>query len=310
MCKALSKIELLVFPSTFLWGIWMVLCVSCQSPKSTTDVPSTIDVQGHRGARGLYPENSLVGFIEAVKLGVHTLELDLCVTKDSVLVVSHEPFFSPEFCKDLKGARVAADSMINLYQLTYEEVTKYDCGTLQHPRFPQQAKMLTYKPTLQMVLDSVEAYIIAQKLPPVRYNIELKTTRATDDVFHPAPAVFSDLVYRTISAANLWSRINIQSFDFRTLQYFHETYPSVELALLIENKLPWRTNVDSLGFVPSIYSCYYALLSQQNVEDMQNINMKVIPWTVNEPQDIKRLLDWNVDGIITDYPDRALQIIK
>lgn len=256
------------------------------------------------------PENSISGFIKAVDLGVTTLELDLSVTKDGQLLVSHEPYFSPEFCADTTGYRVKEDSIINIYALTYDEVQQFDCGSLQHARFPDQEKLRTTKPLLVDVLDSVERYIERNKLASVNYNVELKTQKQSDSVFHPVPAEFSDMVFELITAKGLWGKVNIQSFDLRTLKYFNEKYPDVRLALLIENDLGWKKNLEFLGFIPEIYSCDYALLTPEAVEEMQEEGMKVIPWTVNETSDMQQLIEWGVDGIITDYPDRLIRLVN
>ncbi len=288
--------------------IALLVLVACKQEKE----PFQLDIQGHRGARGLLPENSIEGFIKAVELGVNTLELDLSVTKDSQLVVSHEPFFSPEFCLDTLGKRVEESEMLkyNMYQMSYEDVIRFDCGSIPHPRFPEQQKITTIKPLFKEVLNTMEEKIAKEHLPAPHYNIELKTSVEGDDLFHPKPEIFSDWVYEMISGKGLWSRVNIQSFDFRTLKYFNKQYPQVKLALLIENKLDWKANIDSLGFTPEIYSCDYQLLSREIVSDLQAANMQVIPWTVNDANEIKKLIDWGVDGIITDYPDRAIELVK
>jgi len=283
-----------------------LLLLSCNTPEEKT----IIDIQGHRGARGLLPENSIEAFLKAAEMGVHTLELDLVVSKDGKLVVSHEPYFSPDFCLDTLGNEIPQDSIINVYQLNYDEIAQFDCGSKGNSRFPGQEKFTSVKPLLDQVLDTVEAYVLSSGRSPIFYNIELKTTQETDSTFHPSPEAFSDLVYEMITQKNLWDRVNIQSFDFRTLRYFRRTYPKVKLALLIENELPWKTNTDSLGFVPEIYSCYYKLLNKKTVEELQNEGMKVIPWTINELSDLNKMLELEVDGIITDYPNRALTLVN
>lgn len=284
------------------------MILTCCTPKGQES--SAIDIQGHRGARGLAPENSIPAFILAADLGVTTLELDLVVSKNGQLVVSHEPYFSSDFCLDSERMAIPKDSVINMYQLTYEEIKRFDCGSTRNPRFPEQKRISTFKPLLSDVIDSVESFTENKGLKPLRYNIELKTTKETDTVFHPSPQTFSDLVYDLLKEKSLLDRITIQSFDFRTLQYFNRTYPEVELVLLIENELDWKSNIDSLGFKPKVYSPYYRLLSQEKVREIQNAGMKVIPWTVNDFFDINKVLAWQVDGIITDYPDRALIITK
>ena len=285
------------------FALFLLVLVSC----TTTQKPAKLDIQGHRGARGLMPENTIEGFIKAIDLGVTTLEMDLSVTGDGQIVLSHEPFFSPEFCADTTGVRIKEDSVINIYELDYAELSRFDCGMLPHPRFPNQAKFFVSKPLLVDVLDTVETYTKAKGLNPISYNIELKTTKSTDDLFHPKPSVFSDMVYEILSAKEVKDRVIIQSFDFRTLQYFNTKYPEVVLALLIENDLPWQKNVDSLGFTPQIYSCNFNLLNKAVISKLGK-SMKVIPWTVNEVADMQKLISWGVDGIITDYPDRLVKL--
>lgn len=283
--------------------VLIIVVSSCSQPK-------TVDIQGHRGARGLYPENSIPGFIKAIDLGVTTLEMDLSVTKDSVLIVSHEPYFSHEFCADPTGKRIPKDSIVNIYEMTYEEVRAFDCGSLAHDRFPEQQKMSTYKPALNEVLVAVNQHLKTKNSPQVKFNIELKTRKDADNIFHPTPEVFSELVFEKLTSFEMLDVTTIQSFDFRMLQYFNKTYPEVELAVLIENPLHWEKNIDSLGFTPAIYSCNYQLLSPVNIEELQEAGMRVIPWTINQTQDMKKLLSWGVDGIITDYPDRAINLIN
>lgn len=269
-----------------------------------------LDIQGHRGARGLMPENTLPAFITAIDLGVTTLELDLVVTKDHQLLISHEPIVHPDYCGGKGIEKLSADTIINIYQLTYDQVRQFDCGSFPNPRFPEQKKMKAFKPLLKDALDSIERYLIVNNLPKVNYNIELKTTLGGDEVYHPTPTDFSDRVYQELDAFGFWDRITIQSFDFRTLQYFHSTYPTTRLALLIENENEWSQNIDSLGFEPDIYSCYYPLLSREIIEKIKNRGIAVIPWTVNDTNAMQELVGWGVDGIITDYPDRAIALTK
>jgi len=278
--------------------------IACSQPSKTFE---EIDVQGHRGARGLWPENSIPGFVNVLELGVNTLEMDLAITADSQIVVSHEPYFSPEICLDYKGKEIPEKFQLNnnIYSMSYKQIRSFDCGSKPHPRFPDQEKISTYKPLFSDVIDTIESLISAKGLDSIRYNIEIKSAPEGDDIFHPTPAVFSDIVYQFLDKKLDWNRVTIQSFDFRVLQYFNETYPDVQLALLIENELPWKTNIDSLGFTPEIYSCDYMLLSKETIKELQTVGLAVIPWTVNERDDMDQLLKWGVDGIITDYPDRT-----
>ncbi|WP_421891156.1 glycerophosphodiester phosphodiesterase family protein [Marinoscillum sp.] len=282
----------------------ILMLTSCFSPKKS--MKESFDLQGHRGCRGLMPENTIPAFIKALDLGVTTLEMDLAVTKDHELVVSHEPYMSAEMCLDSAGNEIteAQQLQYNIYQMTYQEVAVFDCGSKVHARFPEQQKMQVAKPRLMDVIDRVESYLKTNNKPQVAYNIEIKSLPETDDTFHPAPPHFSDLVFETLDKKLDWNRVTIQSFDFRVLQYFHERYPDVKLALLIENELSVAENLDSLGFTPDIYSCYFPLLSRESVNFLHSQSISVIPWTVNEVADMKDVMKLGVDGLITDYPDR------
>ena len=278
------------------------MIMSC-SPEKQEEI---FDLQGHRGCRGLYPENTIPAFLHAMDLGVNTLEMDLAVTGDGQLLVSHEPYMSAEMCLDRQGKEISdsAQYQYNIYQMSYAEIQQFDCGSKSHPRFPDQKKMVVNKPLLMDVIAYVNKHLEESGKKYINYNIEIKSQEKSDEVYHPTPADFSDLVYSTIDGLIDWKYVTIQSFDFRVLQYFHEKYPKVTLALLIENELPYQQNLDSLGFKPEIYSCYFKLLTAQTVHDLQNKGIKVIPWTVNEEEDMLHIREMGVDGLITDYPDR------
>jgi glycerophosphoryl diester phosphodiesterase len=268
------------------------------------------DLQGHRGARGIKPENTLPAFIAALDAGVTTLELDVVITKDNQVVVSHEPWMSDEICLKPDNTAISSSEAkaINIYQLTYGEVKQYDCGSKGNSRFPEQEKIKAAKPLLKDVIAAVEDHIKSYTQYEVDYNIELKSAKAGDGKYHPAPGEFSDLVYNLLNQYLPMDRVVVQSFDFRILQYWHANYPTVRLAALIENSKSIDANLKELGFIPSIYSPYYKLLSEEMVKELRSMKMRVIPWTVNEPDDMKRLRAWGVDGIITDYPNRAAEI--
>jgi glycerophosphoryl diester phosphodiesterase len=265
------------------------------------------DVQGHRGARGLMPENTIPGFLLALDTGVTTVEMDLAVTKDKQLVVSHEPWMSAAICFDANGKSFTEkdEKKHNIYQMTYEQVQQYDCGTKGSMRFPEQEKMRATKPLLRDVIVAIEDHIRSYSRYEVDYNIEIKSERETDNKFHPSPEEFSDLVYNFIDEYLPWDRVVIQSFDFRVLKYWHEKHPEVRLAALVENKKSIDANLDDLGFKPSIYSPDFNLLNKERVSYLHQKKIRVIPWTVNEIKDMLVLKGMGVDGFITDYPDRA-----
>jgi glycerophosphoryl diester phosphodiesterase len=271
-----------------------------------------IDVQGHRGCRGLQPENTIPAFEKALKLGVSTLELDVVITADGAVVVSHEPFLSHEICSDTNGERISEDAerTFNIYQMTFTELQQYDCGLQDHPRFPDQEKTPVTKPKLEDVIRHSDSLAIALNRPLAFYNIETKSTPKGDSIYHPLPAEFTNKLVEVIKRTNSTDRVTIQSFDVRTLQHAHINYPNIRLVLLVENNESIDVNLEKLGFTPDIYSCDYTLLNQEGIQSLQEKNIQVVPWTVNEVEDMKSLLNLGVDGIITDYPNRLMTLLK
>ena len=267
------------------------------------------DLQGHRGCRGLMPENSIAAFKKALELEVNTMEMDLAVSKDSLLIVSHEPWFSAIICTDSLGNTITEEEEkeFNIHQHTYAQIGKYDCGSKGHSNFPEQNSVAQTKPLLDSAITFIETYIKENSLPLVDYNIEIKSNEAGDGIYHPSPEVFCDLVYNFLEEKNLPpKRITIQSFDLRVLKYWNENYSKYKNAFLVANRKTFEENLKELGFKPAIVSPAYQMLNEAAVKNIHEQNMQVIPWTVNDPAEMQKLLDWGVDGIITDYPDRAL----
>lgn len=268
---------------------------------------STIDKQGHRGCRGLMPENTIPGFLKAVDLGVNTLEMDLVITKDNQVLVSHEPFFNHEITTLPNGEFLSEsnEKELNIYKMPYSEILKYDVGLKNHPRFPQQRKMKVHKPLLSDVIDSVENYTKVNHKSALYYNIETKTLPQTDGVFHPEPKKFVDLMLRIILEKKIENRVIIQSFDPRTLQYLHQKHPTIKTALLVEDfdKKDFFKQIEDLGFVPTIYSPAQELVTQELIKECHSKKVKLIPWTVNNIETIRKFVTMGVDGIISDYPN-------
>lgn len=272
----------------------------------------SVDVQGHRGARGLMPENTIPAMIEAVRLGVTTLELDVVITADQQVLLSHEPWMNADICLDANGQELSGSKgkQINIYTLTYDEIITYDCGSKGNSRYPEQQKIPVHKPLLADVFQAVERYTKEHKLAPVQYNIEIKSTAASDGKQHPEPERFADLVLAEVAKAGLYSRTTIQSFDMRPLQYLNSKNAPVKMALLVESQTNYEAAIRELGFIPTIYSPNYRLVNKKLMAYAAQIGMKVIPWTVNDTDDMRRMLDFGVDGIITDYPNRMLNLLR
>ena len=272
----------------------------------------SFDWQGHRGARGIMPENSLPAFEKALELNVKTLEMDVVISADSLVVVSHDPFFASGFCLDPAGNRIPERSreQYNLFQMDYSEIKKYDCGSLGNTRFPDQMKIKVHKPLLTDVFKMAEKYCKDHHRNEIYYNIEIKSQLDWEGTFQPDHTEFCHLVFKTIDAYVPWKRVTIQSFDIRILQYFHKNYPNVRLALLEEFEANAEKSIDALGFEPEIYSPAYRLLRPKTVKWLHDKGIKVIPWTVNSIDEMRALIDMGVDGIITDYPNYISKLAK
>lgn len=298
----------------------LVILPACHPKKITgktmvnqTNMPD-FDRQGHRGCRGLMPENTIPAMLRAIDLQVTTLELDVVISKDKQVVVSHDPIFNHEISSHPNGQPVTQEEekKLLLYQMNYEEIARYDVGMRPHPRFPKQEKIKVAKPRLADLFDEVEKYISASQLRPVFYNIETKCKAATDGINHPEPNEFVELLMAVIKEKGLEKRVIIQSFDMRTLRVLHARYPGIRTALLIDagDELSLEQNLEKLTFTPSIYSPHASKVNALLVEECKAKGMQLIPWTVNTLDEITQLKKLGVDGIISDYPDLFLLMKK
>jgi len=270
------------------------------------------EIQGHRGCRGLMPENTIPAFKKAIDLGVHTLELDLIISKDKKVVVSHDPFFNPNCTTDPTGKFISKENQGNLYKLSYEEIKKYDVGLRGNKDYPEQQKMAVYKPLLEDMIRESEKYAQAKGVKPLKYNIEIKSEEKEYDISQPKVEEFSDLVYQIIIKQLPPERVTLQSFDYNVLKFWHQQieqkkYKSIALSALIEpmNNNEVRFNLDKLGFKPQIWSPYFVQATEKRVKELHELGIKIIPWTVNKREDMEKVKAVGCDGLITDYPDRA-----
>lgn len=268
------------------------------------------DLQGHRGARGLLPENTISSMIEALRYGVTTLELDVVVSADSQLVVSHEPWFNHEISSHPDGRPVTAQEArsLNIFAMTYDQVRGFDVGRRAHPRFPEQVPAPAVKPLLWELIADVETFLASSSQKKIWYNIETKSVPEEYGVFYPHPDLFARLLHTELVRMGVIDRVTIQSFDVQTLQEMQKVDKEVPLSLLVmnENGLEW--NLRQLGFTPAIYSPNFVLVTPELVREVHARGMKLIPWTVNEESDMLRLIHMGVDGLITDYPDRSYEL--
>ena len=260
---------------------------------------------GHQGARGIMPENTIPGMIKALELGVNVLDLDVVISKDEQVVVSHEPYFNNEISTrpDGKAITFKDEKKYNLFKMPYEEIRKFDVGNKIHSRFPGQMKMAAYKPLLDELIDSVEAHVKRNKMEKPIYLIETALIRNGDGTFQPEAAVFIEQIMAIVKAKKLNKRIIIQSLDMRPLQYLHEHYPTIKTSLMIDEKQDFEDSIKLLGFTPTYYSPYYVLVGKGLVDRCHAAGVKLLPWTVNSVKEMKYLINLGADGIVTDYPN-------
>lgn len=306
MTPRIFRTQLLHKKLTFVSSLILLLSSCAQNTPM-----KNIDIQGHRGCRGLMPENTIPAFIEAVSIGVHTLELDVCISKDSQVVVSHEPWLSAEICT-LANQEITEENQMdfNLFSMNYSEIKKADCGSKKHPRFPSQKSIITHKPLLSEVIEEVNAYCRFNNIEMPAFNIELKMNPDGDDIYHPKPEVFANLVLDVLNEYGIEKSSTIQSFDFRVLKYLHIHRPDIQIAALVENVKGIDANLENLGFTPHIYSPYFKLIDAADVRKLNKMGILVIPWTVNSSDDIEYTLSLGVDGIISDFPDRVFEVLQ
>lgn len=287
------------------------------------------DIQGHRGARGLAPENTIPGFETALRIGVTTLELDTGMTKDGVLVVSHDSYLNPEHTRGPDGEFLKEQGPA-IRALSFDELQRYDVGRIQPgtayaARFPTQRGADNVRiPKLTEVFDLVQR----AGADHIRFNIETKLT-PTSGADTPDPETFAAALVKAIQDAGLTKRASIQSFDWRTLRAARRIAPDIErVCLTIESPgedniqrgrpgpSPWTAGLDiddHGGSVPrlvkaadcAVWSPFHRNVTAALVKEAHDLGLKVIPWTVNEMADLDLIYQTGIDGIISDYPDRA-----
>ncbi|MBT8218996.1 MAG: glycerophosphodiester phosphodiesterase [Bacteroidia bacterium] len=272
--------------------------------------PESFDWQGHRGCRGILPENSIPGFLKALEFPIKTLELDIVMSGDTQLVISHEPWFSYHICNLPDGTPVTKENEMKLqiYHMTYDQVNQFDCGSRGNPRFPDQLGISTHKPRLLDMIGTVETYCEDRGRTKPNYNIEIKSMPQGYDTLFPRPEFFVERVLADLNKVNIAGRVTIQSFDTNVLEELHRQKSPHKTAYLVESQDSLSGNLEKLSFKPDIYSPYFKLLDKEIVQEIHGQDMLVIPWTVNTAEEMISLIAMGVDGIITDFPNLIDQL--
>jgi glycerophosphoryl diester phosphodiesterase len=261
-----------------------------------------IQVQGHRGARAVMPENTLPAFEYAIRVGADVIELDLAVTKDNVLVVSHDPLINEKICSGPAGANRT------IRQLTLTEVKAWDCGAKANPEFPRQKAIPgTRIPTLEEVLN------LAPK-GKFEFNIETKSDPKRPEL-QPEPEEFARMVADLVRKKGLASRVIVQSFDWRTIDAMKKIAPEIRVAALHPAgmsdavlKMDYIKAMNERGY--KIASPHYKFVNKLKVQQARKLGMTVIPWTANDTKTWDELIAAGVDGIITDDPEGLIAHLK
>ena len=270
-----------------------------------------MEIHAHRGARSFFPENTVPAFLKAIELGVDAIELDLCISKDNQVVVSHDPYMQAGLCAlpDGKVLTKKEEAQYVLYTMKYPDIVRFDCGRASS-EFPRQQTVYAAKPLLEDVFRSVERH--CEKLRRqggIIYNLEVKSWVKGDDVLHPAPCEYARLVSNVVETSGVSSRVRVQSFDARILKEVRKISPDLSLGLLVRKGKNPETELNRLGFKPDYLNPFYSMVDSKLVRMLHERGVRIIPWTVNAPEAMLALAEMGVEGIITDYPERALEVL-
>ena len=312
----------------FIMGLCMISILisfnSCQQIEKKEQPQYIVDVQAHRGGMGLMPANTLHAMKNAVDLNVNTLELDIVVTKDKKVILSHDKYFTAEETTRPDGTPMKKeDPREYMWKMTYEEIAKYDVGMRQHPNYPEQKTLPAIRPLLSDVLSTIEKYTREKGMAPMRYNIEIKAdpnwNGGIEGVDWPVYNEMVDICLGVILPFDLGDRLIIQTFDERALAYMNQKYPELHLSYLVggeevrwlENKeMDFDAILGNIGFVPEWFSPASIFVTKSCVDEAHRRGMKVVTWTVDNKEDMIRMIDAEVDAIISNYPNRLLEVVK
>lgn len=272
-----------------------------------------IKVHGHRGCRGLLPENTMPSFYRAIDLGVDAIEIDVLFTKDKKLIVSHDPYMASEICSKPNGCTISKEEEqgLNIYKMTLKEAQTYICGSFPHPRFEKQQQIKSFKPSFQEFVEGVANYCEQHKKSFPILNIEIKSEPQWDNIFHPEPEEYAALFFKEFNHSRMKEYSLIQSFDARILKSIQGLHQGVRLMLLSdENRSSTEEILSVLPFKPFGYCPNYKNVNRETIQYCGDNGIELTVWTVNDENEMSRLLDMGVKNIITDYPNRFFDLIN
>jgi len=292
-----------------LFALLALSLIQCSSPKSSAP---GIDLQAHRGGAGLMPENTFTSMKNALDMRINTLEMDLQITSDGKVVVSHDNYFHPRCAIRPDGTPVQqGEPKEYIHTMPYDSAAKYEVGLKPTDKWPEKALISEHVPLASELLDFTEQYAKDNGIPLPGYNIEIKSrTGEGEGTLWPDYVEFCDTCIPLLLSKNLGERLIVQTFDPRSMEYIHEKWPEVILSYLTEKDPDIEAILATISFQPQWWSPNYAAITPENVAFCHKRGIKVVPWTVDEPEDIRRMADCGVDAIISNYPDRLIEILR
>ena len=253
---------------------------------------------GHRGCRGLMPENTIEAFNKAIDLGTDGVEWDVVVNKDKQLVVSHEPYIDSKYCLTPEGENISNEKSLNIYEMSQDEIEKYDCGSKPYDKYPEQKKIKTHKPLLQEVFKNVD-------LSKQIILFEIKSEAKDDNKYQPEPKEYASIIIKEVENFPFKKNIIFMSFDKRMLNELYKNDSSLKMVYLTYSPFKSvKNSLKDLDFKPYAMGMFHPTIGKKDIEFAHNNNIKVFAWTVNKTEEAEKLKKLSIDGLITDYPDR------
>jgi glycerophosphoryl diester phosphodiesterase len=251
---------------------------------------------GHRGCRGILPENSIEGIQKAIDLGVDGIEFDVVVNKDKQIVISHAPYMEKKYCLIPDRGRIKQEKEFNLFQMTQMEIEQFDCGSKYHPNFPKQKKLKTYKPLLQELFSKVD-------FSEVMILFEIKSEKRYYGKYQPQPDEYVDIILKEVSNYVHRKNIVFMSFDANIINELHNKAPQYKLVYLTHSSFKSvKSSIKDLTIKPYAIGMHNPTISKREIIKAHELGIAVFAWTVNTYKDFERLKRYGIDGIITDYP--------
>lgn len=264
---------------------------------NTAYTQNTVRVIGHRGCRGIMPENTIAGFQKAIEDGADGIEWDVVVNGEGKLVVSHEPYFHKDFCLDPEGNEIKDEKLYNIYKMSQSEIETFDCGSKPHKNFPEQKKNIARKPLLKDAVAKLKSSVRSKLI-----LFEIKSDESEYGISQPYPEAYVELILEEVSLYK-FPNVVYMSFDKNIIEALHKKAPKLRLAYL--TYLPKKSAqgyLKELSFTPFALGMYHLTINKRKLKQLRSKKVAIYAWTVNETKTAHKMMDLGIDAIITDYP--------